>query len=247
MQDLPEEAVERLARVDKLLRTQRSLPARLEAVVAMTKQTIPGCDSAGIMLLVEGKATSVAVTDRVAVEIDLVQYETGEGPCLAAMEAGGIIRIDFVERDERFSRIAPGAVALDLNSFLSMPLLAQGSVVGALNLYSRTPDAFDDRSAELAKPLAEYAAQAIATSPLYAYSLDMVEGLVETLEAQSAINQAAGVLVATEQLNGEGAMDRLRELAMASGESMHTVAGWVIGERPTAHQGQDGLTMHDDG
>ena len=80
MQDLPEEAVERLARVSKLLRTQRSLPAKLEAVVALAKQMVPGCDSAGIMLLVEGQATSAAVTDRVAVEIDLVQYQTGEGP-----------------------------------------------------------------------------------------------------------------------------------------------------------------------
>ena len=206
----------------------------------------PGCDSAGIMLLVEGKATSAAVTDRVAVEVDLVQYQTGEGPCLAAIEEGTIIRIDFIERDSRFGRIAPGALALDLNSFLSMPLSFDDRVVGALNAYSRSPNAFDERSEEILKPMAEYAARAISTSPLYAYSLDMVEGLVESLESQAVINQAAGVLIESERLDGEAAMDRLRELALGSGESLHTVSQWVLAERPSAGREQEGMSLHDD-
>ena len=246
MADLPEEAVERLARVTKLLRTQRSLPAKLEAVVALAKQMTPGCDSAGITLLVEGEPTSAAVTDGVAVEIDLVQYQTGEGPCLAAMEEGSVIRIDFVERDYRFGRIAPGALALDLNSFLSIPLFVQDRVVGALNAYSHAPDAFDERSEEILRPMADYASQAISTSPLYAYSLDMVEGLVESLESQAVINRAAGVLIESERLDGEEAMDRLRELALGSGESLTTVSEWVLAERPTGRRGQDDLSLREE-
>ena len=233
MEELPEEAADRLARVTRLLTTQRTLPAKLETVVALVRETVPGCDSAGIMLLVEGEPTTAAVSDRVALEIDLVQYETGEGPCLAAIADASVIRIDLIERDKRFPRIVPGALALDLNSFLSMPLIWEGRSVGALNLYSRTPDAFDGQTAELARPLAEHAAEVIATSPLYAFSLDMVDGLVETLENQAVISQAEGVLVASEHMTSADAMDRLRHLALSSGESLRTVADWVLAERPT--------------
>lgn len=71
MQDLPEPSIEKLSRVTKLLRTQRTLPARLEAVVAILKRAVPACHAAGISLLIEGEPTTSAVTDRLAVEIDL--------------------------------------------------------------------------------------------------------------------------------------------------------------------------------
>ena len=106
MQELPEESVERFARVEKLVRTQRTLPARLESAVAIARRTVPNCDAAGISLIVEGEPTTSAVSDRLAVEIDLVQYQTGQGPCLQAMAGGHIIRIDIMERDQRFCRFA---------------------------------------------------------------------------------------------------------------------------------------------
>lgn len=51
MEELPSESVEKLANVTKLLRTQRTLPAKLETVVAIVKRTIDNCDAAGISLL----------------------------------------------------------------------------------------------------------------------------------------------------------------------------------------------------
>lgn len=227
------ESVERLSRVTKLLRTQRTLPAKLETIVALATRTVPNCDAAGISLLIDGQPTSGAVSDRLAVEIDLVQYETGEGPCLSAIRDSRIVRVDVIGQDSRFSRFTPGALDRGVNSFLSIPLDASGRTVGALNLYSHTPKAFDEGAERTVQPLADYAADAVARSPLYAYSLDMVEGLMESMESQALIGQATGVLMATEQRTSEEALDRLRELALASGESMRTVADWVISEHPT--------------
>ncbi len=233
MEELPEVAAERLARVNRLLLSQRTLPAKLEAIVTMVKRTVPACDSAGIILLVDGKPTTAAVSDRLTVEIDLVQYDTGEGPCLEAIRQGEVIRIDLMGEDERFRRLAPGAVAHDVNSVLSLPLTAHGDDVGALNLYSHQANAFDDGTEELVQPLADYAAEVIASSPLYAYSLDMIEGLIESMEAQALVSRATGVLMATEGLNDVEALDRLRHLALSSGQSMPMVADWLLKERPT--------------
>ena len=232
MEELPFEAVERLSRVARLLETQRTLPARLESVVAIAKRTIPGCDAAGVILMVEGEPTSTAVTDRLAVEIDLVQYETGEGPCLAAITESQVIRIDVIERESRFTRFAPGALDHEINSALSLPLEVGGTSVGALNLYSHDANAFDEQTVSAAQPLVDYAAEAIARSPLYAYSLDMVEGLVESLESRALIGQAMGVLMVTDHCTTEEALDRLRETALAGGTSMRAEAERVIADRP---------------
>ncbi len=243
MHQLPEESLERFRRVEKLLRTQRTLPARLESVAGIARRTVPNCDAAGISLIVDGEPTTAAVSDRLAVEIDLVQYETGQGPCLAAIDGGRMIRVDILERDSRFSRFAPGALAMDINSVLSLPLPSGDRVVGALNLYSRLPNAFDGRAEQLAQPLVDHAAEVIATSALYAYALDMVDGLLESLEDQAIIAQAVGILSATDTRTTGDALERLRGLALASGQSMRTVAGWVIEERPegTAPAGDDRL------
>ena len=48
MTELPDESVERFARINKLLKTQRTLPAKLEGVVDICKRTVANCDSAGI-------------------------------------------------------------------------------------------------------------------------------------------------------------------------------------------------------
>ena len=154
MQELPEQSAERLARVTRLLRTQRTLPAKLEAVVAVAKRTVPNCDAAGISLVVDGEPTKTAAGGRLAVEIELVQYQTGQGPGLLT-DAREAIKIDVVERGSRLPRIAPGQLAQATNSVLSRPLPARDRVVGALDLYSRLPNAFDLGAEQVAEPLAD--------------------------------------------------------------------------------------------
>lgn len=243
MQELPEKSARSLARVTTLLRTQRTLPAQLEAVVAVAKRTVPNCDAAGISLVVDGEPTTTAVGGRLAVEIDLVQYRTGQGPGLLT-DIREVVRIDVLEGGSRFSRIAPGALARDTNSVLSRPLPARDGVVGALDLYSGLPNAFDPDAEQVIEPLAAYAAGVIATSPLYAYTLDMVDGLLESLETQAITAQACGIIAVTERLTSEEAAERLRTLALVSGESLRQVSDWIIEERPrgTAPPGRDHLS-----
>ena len=57
---------------------------------------------------------------------------------------------------------------------------------------------------QVAQPLAEYASEIIATSALYANSLDMVDGLLESLEDQAMIAQAIKILPTTELATAPG-------------------------------------------
>ena len=68
-----------------ILATHRTLPAKLSTIVDLAERLVPGCDAAGVALVLEGAVTSAAVSNRVTLEADVIQYETGEGPCLAAI------------------------------------------------------------------------------------------------------------------------------------------------------------------
>ena len=71
---------------------------------------------------------------------------------------------------------------MEINSVLSLSLPLGDRVVGALNLYSPLPNAFDTCAQQAAHPLVDHAAEVIATSALYASALDTVEGLLVSLE-----------------------------------------------------------------
>lgn len=175
MSAVPEEFTERISRVLKLVRTQRTLPTQMEAVVALAKRMVPSCDAAGVTLVVSGEPLTAAATDTVVLEIDVVQYATGQGPCLDAIAASNIVRVDLIDGDLRYERFAPGAMDTAINSVVSFPLVAAGRTVGALNLYSYLPSAFDADTERMMAPIVSHAADALSTSPLYAYSIEMVE------------------------------------------------------------------------
>ena len=225
------ERAQRIARLTRSTQTEASLRPKLEAVTALARRTIAGCDAAGISLLVEGRTASVAASDRIVIEVDLVQYRTDEGPCLAAIGTGAPVRIDVVERNIRFPRFAPGAIDIGINSVQSVPLLVDGTSIGALNLYSRSANAFDDSTVEEAQPYADYAADLIAASPLYAYSLDLLEALTDDLEERAVLSQATGLIMAAESVTEPAAVEIIRTVALAEERSLRDVAEQITRER----------------
>jgi GAF domain-containing protein len=230
MSSVSEEFDRRLTVLIKVLAAQRSLPARLEAVAALAKKLVPACDAASIGLLVEGEATTAAVTDRVALEIDLVQYANEEGPCLAALDAAHAVRIDVMGKDERFPRFAAGAVEFGVQSVLSLPLVASDRVVGSVNMYSQQSNAFDDTTERVMTPLLEYAAETVAASPLYASAVDAVAEAVIAMEDRAVIARAVGVLIHLHGRSPVEAFDLLEDRATLNRETTRAAAERVLAE-----------------
>jgi GAF domain-containing protein len=229
--DLPPRMERELARVNRLLDTQRTMPAKLEALAEVIERTFRNCDSVSIALVVEEQAVTAAASSALAIEADLVQYGYNQGPCLLSVRRRSAVRIDVLGEDERFEHFAPGAIEQGVESVLSVPLWWAGSVVGSINLYSGTRCAFDDGTIDQLRPLCEYAASVIARSPLYAATLDLIDGLAEAITESADVEMGVGVLRETDQLSAEAAFDHLRSLALGSGLSMAEVAREVIAIR----------------
>lgn len=219
-----------IAAVDALARADAVMRAKLETVVDLAVRLVRGCDHASVALLLEGRSATAAVTDHVALEVDLVQYRSGEGPCLDAVDGSGqIIRIDLLDNLSEYRRFAPGALEIGVNSVLSIPLYDGERLIGSLNLYSEGLQAFDDSSPSEAEPFAAIAADAVITAPVLPAARELLASVVERMEDDAIINQATGLIVQQRGCTPEDAAHALDELAASRGGSRRATAVAILG------------------
>jgi len=130
---------EAFADIARRLHGESSTKKVHERIGRAAVHTVGGCDHAAISLVYRHRAIdTVGATDDVPHQVDAIQYDVGQGPCLNAIAEHEVFLIDDLAIDERwplFSRRA--AEETGVRSMLSFRLFLEEDVLGALNLYSR--------------------------------------------------------------------------------------------------------------
>ena len=223
----PAEALERLGRLS--LR-ELSMDSLLQTVADLTKTVMPGTPEASVLLLVKGQPTTVSSTGELATELDETQYEKGHGPCLHAARTGEVTEIPDTRAEDRWPDYTPRAVEHGNLSSLSIPLAIDPDeqVTGALNIYARRPDAFDEPSRSVATRFAPYAA--VAAGNLYAYqsARDMADNLQAALESRAVIDQAKGILMERYKLTPDAAFQSLARASMTTNRKLRDIADHLV-------------------
>jgi GAF domain-containing protein len=228
--------------------TSRSLSENLGRLVGVACRLIPACASGSIALLVDGRPTTAAVTDHVAIELDVAQYDAGDGPCLTAL-GGQTVRFAVLEQSERFPHFAVGAADRRIRSVLSTPIRHDADIIGTLNLYSRDPDGFDEQAQRVADVTAAEAGTAILTSQMYQQARQRRDELQTVHDEDAQISQAQGALMAIELCSAEQAIGLLSHAADATGDDLVHVARRILDEisrqsTDDAHQGDNSRPPH---
>src|SRR3954449_2420866 len=94
-----------------LAATRRALQPVLDLATSIAASSLPGAAGAGISLIEDGTRVSTASTNALVSLADERQYELGEGPCLTAWATTTLVRIDDLDRDERWPHWAEAAPA----------------------------------------------------------------------------------------------------------------------------------------
>ncbi|MDG4832808.1 GAF and ANTAR domain-containing protein [Solwaraspora sp. WMMD1047] len=215
----------------RTLHAETDVAHTLDAIVRAAVDTVPGAAHAGIMR-VEGRSriTTPAATDKLVQQVDQVQYETGQGPCLTALYDEHTVRMPDVAQDGRWPEFAVGAQALGVGSMLSFQLYAADDAVGALNLYAPAPHAFDDGSEHVGLLFAAHAAVALANAEQH-------EQLTEAVRTRDLIGQAKGILMERYKLTGEQAFALLVRGSQQTNVKLRDLAEHLV------HSGE--LTVRD--
>lgn len=217
-----------LARLAGLVLTEPDVDAALVAVSRVAVAVVAPCDGASLTMRRSGTPSVPAADGEWAVSLDRLQFVEQEGPCLDCLREGSIMRVRDLGVDSRFPSYGPKAAALGAHSALSLPLAADGRTVGALNLYSRRPDAFDNEALAVGELLAAHAALAVSAATAYFSSRDLAEQMRQALESRAVIEQAKGVLMATTGGSADEAFAALVERSQHGNVKLREVAQTVV-------------------
>jgi transcriptional regulator with GAF, ATPase, and Fis domain len=96
----------------------------------------------------------MASTDGMVDELDQLQYDLDEGPCLDAMRHHTSVVVDDMRTETRWPRFARPAAEAGCISQMGIEIFRESGQVGGLNLYSTQPSAFDEQTRHAAALLA---------------------------------------------------------------------------------------------
>jgi GAF domain-containing protein len=217
-----------LVRLSGLALAAPDLETALREVTEAAVSAVEPCDGASLTMRSNGVPSAPVASDDWATQLDKLQFVEQEGPCLDCLREASVMRSRDLAADTRFPSYGPKAAELGARSSLSLPLTADGRCVGALNLYSKSPDAFDREVVAVGELLAAHASLAVSAATAYYSSRDLAEQMRQALDSRAVIDQAKGVLMAQHGGSADEAFARLVETSQLSNRKLRDVAQELV-------------------
>ena len=207
----------------------------LRDVAEFAVQAIPGVDGAGVALvdtrdgaprIQTWAATAVFVSD-----IDTVQYDDlSEGPCLTCMQSRRPVVSGSLGSDSRWPHFGGRVARMGVHSALSLPLVVGDEVIGAINSYANSRDAFGEHAVRLGSQFAGPAAVSVYNAQLLANAQERTRALQRALDSRSVIDQAIGIIRSRSGLSAAEAFERLIQMSQSENVKLYAVAERLVEE-----------------
>jgi GAF domain-containing protein len=227
------------AELQQLLLATEDITGFLDELATFTVRVLPGELSCGITLRRDHEAITVASSDTRASQVDEIQYGHHRGPCLHSLATGEEVLVDDLAADQRWGDYQMPALGHGIRSSLSLPLHAQGQVIGALNIYASQPHAFGSPEREAARRFAGEAARALALAVRIAERTEMSQHLQTALASRAVIDQALGILMGQNRCPAAEAFDILRTASQNRNIKLRDIAAQIVtavSGQPPAHE-----------
>ena len=196
----------------------------LDAIATAARSAVPGFDEVSATAVApDGEASTLAATSGLVRDLDHLQYQLGEGPCLTAVRERELVLAQHLPREDRWPLYTPRATQTGIRSQMAVHLAADDQVLGALNFYSTVRDTIHPGAFHRASLFATHAAVALG----YARRLEAVHASAQTYRL---IGQATGMLVERFEIDDERAFYYLVRVAAAGGLEIREVAREVVAQ-----------------
>ncbi|WP_103353574.1 GAF and ANTAR domain-containing protein [Amycolatopsis sp. CA-128772] len=221
------------ARMSGLLLSRETVDSVLELIVSLAGTTITAASGVGVTLVDgEGDFVTTSASGPLVREADTLQYELGEGPCLAALNECSPQRIDDVAVERRWARWCAAVAGSGLRSVVTAPMVTGEGCHGAIKLYATSPGAFGPSDERALERFADRAAVLVANARAYERASRFSAQFKDTLRDRDLISLAKGFLMGRDGLDEDAAFDRLLSLARARGDSPAEAAARLVAPAP---------------
>jgi PAS domain S-box-containing protein len=211
-----------LASINRLVaEDDDGLQTALQRLVDLGSRTARS-DAAAMLLGPQGPRALVFTTD-CAGELSTLQASAG-GPSAETLIDG---QPRAVGSDDlaRWPALEAGARRYGVRSIVTHPIRVDGAIAGTFTLYTKA-DAGD--AATVARLLADHATVALANAELYTSARQLATHLAAALESRGVIEQAKGILMATQGCGPDEAFDILRRASQRQNRKLRLIAENIV-------------------
>jgi GAF domain-containing protein len=210
----------------------RGFEEGLDRVVTAAK-ILFDADAAGLMLLAQdGALRWTSASDPYAQAAEDSQEQSGQGPCQQAFARWEPVAVRDLRADSRYEKLVSAMAGVGLRAVLSVPVELQGAPVGALDLYAASPRAWNDSEVAAANTYAGVVGSLLGAALAAHVHGRLAAQLQVALDSRVLIEQAKGVLMASQGLDAQTAFERLRRRARSTSRPVVEVAREVLAAVP---------------
>jgi ANTAR domain/GAF domain len=223
-----EEIRDALKTLDSVRFGAGDLHTAMERIVGTTHDLF-GVDGAALMLVDEELALrNAAASDDRLQFLEELQLRHGAGPCIDAFEQKVLVGSDDLRVERRWGEFAADAAGAGLGAVLASPIPYASDAVGVVAVFSASAHPWSPEGELALMAFTDLAALAIATGLQSAERGDRVQQLQQALDARVAIEQAKGVLVASQHVTPRQAFEQIRADARRQRRKVSAVAADLV-------------------
>ncbi|MHA7155885.1 ANTAR domain-containing protein [Arthrobacter sp. TMN-50] len=200
----------------------------LDLLYTLVEQTVELLDAtaAGLMLAgPDGVLQVLASTSEESQLVEVLQQESGAGPCIECYTTGVPVTIrDIAGTKDRWPEFRDAATSQGFRSVHAFPLRLHGRTIGAMNLFRTDVGELTEEDVAIGQALADVSTIGILQKRLVRESEVVNEQLQEALNSRIPIEQAKGMIAHLQNVDTNEAFHRIRHYARANQRNLHEVA-----------------------
>jgi GAF domain-containing protein len=117
-----------------------------------------------------------------------------------------------------------------MHSALALPLIVGDEVIGSINAYAKSRDAFGEHAVRLGSQFAKPAAVSVYNAQLLANAQERMMRLQRALDSRAVIDQAIGIIRSRSGSTPEEAFERLTHISQTDNIKLYAVAERLVEE-----------------
>lgn len=229
---MPEDHVEALtlglSELTAILLSTPTVEDSLQQMATIASRMLPDHPAAGITLRRGADTTTVVSEGPRSMQIDNIQYDEGNGPCLEAITTAAPVSVPDTTIEQRWGDYPVRIVAAGVGSVYSEPLLAEGVAIGALNLYSPHHNGFDASARYAIALTGRHASMVLTAVTTAVHAAALTTQLREALASRSVIDQALGMLMGQRRCGRAAAFAVMRKASQDRNIKIGDLAAEIV-------------------
>jgi len=188
-----------------------------------------GVTGSGIMLADEQNVPRyIAASDGRGRMLEVVESDTGQGPCTEAFVNNTVVASTDVTAEARWPDLAAAIRPHEVRAVLGLPVRLGGVTVGTLDVFYGQPHVWQDEECQALARYRDLVESTLATAVAAHTAGELAEQLQYALDYRVVIERGVGYLMARDQVDSVTAFNKLRRAARDSQSKIGDVAQRLV-------------------